>query len=112
MEPKESLDALCMAGKQIAQNPGVQNAVNNLGKSVVQGATGVVVTAGSTLLGSGSAASVTAAATAAGHSIASAAAGLGSAVVTVVTASPILTVLVGAGLCGLAAYGVKKLFSD
>ena len=48
MEPNESLDALCRAGTQIAQNPGVQNAVNNLGKSVVQGATGVVVTAGST----------------------------------------------------------------
>ncbi|MDR1202422.1 MAG: hypothetical protein LBL58_12475 [Tannerellaceae bacterium] len=109
MDAKQGLDALSSAGQQILQNSGVQNAAQNLGQTILQGAAGVGAATGGCLLGGGTVASIGTAATSAGAAISTAAASLGTAVLTAAV-TPAVIVGAAVGVVILIGVGLEKLF--
>lgn len=109
MKTDNGLNALQQAGMQIVQNRGVQNSVQNLGKSILQGGVAIGGATGAAAVGTGSLAGISTAVAGAGSAISGAATAVGSAIVTA-AASPIVIgcAIVGTGI--LIGAGIKKLF--
>lgn len=109
MTTDDGLNALQKAGMQIIQNQGVQNSIQNLGKSIWQGGVAIGGATGAAAIGSGSVAGISTAVASAGSAISSAATAVGSAIATA-AASPLVIgcAVVGAGI--LVGVGIKKLF--
>lgn len=109
MNANDGLNALAKGGMQIVQNPGVQNSMQNLGKTVLQGGVSVCGATGATLIGHGTVAGISSAAATAGSAISSAATSVGTAIVSA-AASPVVIgcAVVGVGI--LAIVGISKLF--
>jgi len=109
MDANDGLNALAKGGMQIMQNSGVQNSIQNLGKTVIQGGVSVCGATGAAVIGHGTVAGISSAAATAGSAISSAATAVGSAVASA-AASPIVIgcAVVGVGI--LAIVGISKLF--